>query len=840
MSSQQQMISVSTDFKSLKSTPQLPGWRVSLVKRRKHMIPYGNIVSPDAEKHQEKKKTKRKGKVKEDAAVKPYANPLLTPWQKEFAKEVNQGNNVVVGSVTSTGKTWSAILITAHEVLSRDDATALIISPNSEVMRDTVRDIETWHTKRYIHAKTAISTITRNYMTYHPSRNGPSSQIVVVAIDSAVEFLTDPSNQRFMEKLRIAVFDEVHIPTISHAAWWLQFIPHSSQLLFLSATLGDPVQVKNIVDRMQELDKTRPRKTTIITREIRPIPLQLVTFRGCNTPENGSTDKSLSRTGRLKCLIDPFGPTVRDIKSIVGNKVSIPEDRDGQYYMGRDVVKENYDTVLKKNKEGLQEIVTDPTPQNIYNLICYLFANEMQPCMVFSATTESAKKLAVGILGYIGKLEKEDPEVRKAYKLYDSYLNKQKKKDDKEDKDKWKQETIEESSTRGVDLGTITRSLQKWKFPGDFRVEGKLRGVDQWVIDCLEVGIGVYVSSMPTYMRHKVFDAVKKGDIKIMIADSTAAVGVNLPFRTSIICGAVPHHLYKQASGRAGRRGMDNKGYVVHMMDPRQIQDYIYQKESDVVLKMPKRLAFTDIIRLHTPYNLANAVEPDLKDVRKKRERLRLMELTFPPDTPSSTINPYNKLIVENYLKNISQEERQVYENRVQWMVKEQWHYHRMTNLFKSVYFDESIIILKLMITGKLKLLNPQHFIMLCSLLMFRVEFSKEKDDGNDFYIPDFTDSGIPDLMKGLTVWGKRYNIDMRVDVPVHKFLYSYFYEGILYLKYLDEINQFGEWLYVLKRLVDMCAPDTSAGCSDLTYSLFNKVDSVYIAATSRQMEIRQ
>jgi len=64
--------------------------------------------------------------------------------------------------------------------------------------------------------------------------------------------------------------------------------------------------------------------------------------------------------------------------------------------------------------------------------------------------------------------------------------------------------------------------------------------------------------SFPAWLRNKMFDAFKEGKLQVMIADPTISVGINLPVRTCIMCGDdMSPSLYKQMSGRAGRRGFD-------------------------------------------------------------------------------------------------------------------------------------------------------------------------------------------------------------------------------------------------------------------------------------------
>ena len=67
----------------------------------------------------------------------------------------------------------------------------------------------------------------------------------------------------------------------------------------------------------------------------------------------------------------------------------------------------------------------------------------------------------------------------------------------------------------------------------------------------------------------------EKGYVKLLFATETFAVGVNMPTKTVIFSGLkkfdgqhfrflLPHE-YTQMAGRAGRRGIDKKGVVIHL-----------------------------------------------------------------------------------------------------------------------------------------------------------------------------------------------------------------------------------------------------------------------------------
>ena len=75
-----------------------------------------------------------------------------------------------------------------------------------------------------------------------------------------------------------------------------------------------------------------------------------------------------------------------------------------------------------------------------------------------------------------------------------------------------------------------------------------------------------------------------KGYIKLLIATETFAVGINMPTKTVLFTslkkfdGSGMRNLspqeYTQMAGRAGRRGLDTVGHVIHLNNMFEVPDY--------------------------------------------------------------------------------------------------------------------------------------------------------------------------------------------------------------------------------------------------------------------------
>lgn len=94
------------------------------------------------------------------------------------------------------------------------------------------------------------------------------------------------------------------------------------------------------------------------------------------------------------------------------------------------------------------------------------------------------------------------------------------------------------------------------------------------MIKLLEKGIAIHHSGVMPILREMVELLFGKGYIKLLFATETFAVGINMPTKTVIFTGMskftgtnMRHllaHEYTQMAGRAGRRGLDTVGHVIH------------------------------------------------------------------------------------------------------------------------------------------------------------------------------------------------------------------------------------------------------------------------------------
>lgn len=138
------------------------------------------------------------------------------------------------------------------------------------------------------------------------------------------------------------------------------------------------------------------------------------------------------------------------------------------------------------------------------------------------------------------------------------------------------------------------------------------------IVKLLEKGVAIHHAGILPIFREMIEMMFEKKYIKLLFATETFAVGINMPTKTVLFSGLrkfngntmrfLESHEYTQMAGRAGRRGIDKKGHVIHCNN---LFDYPSLQEYRLMLSgSPKRIKS----RFKISYNLILNImhnEPD-------------------------------------------------------------------------------------------------------------------------------------------------------------------------------------------------------------------------------------
>ncbi|KAJ4346790.1 uncharacterized protein N0V89_010722 [Didymosphaeria variabile] len=131
------------------------------------------------------------------------------------------------------------------------------------------------------------------------------------------------------------------------------------------------------------------------------------------------------------------------------------------------------------------------------------------------------------------------------------------------------------------------------------------RDVPEWLITALKRGIAVHHAGLNRKYRQVCEILFRRGFLRVVIATGTLALGINMPCKTVIFTGDsvfLSALNFRQAAGRAGRRGFDMLGNVVfHSISTSKVHRLISSRLPDINGHFP--ITTTLVLRLFTLLN---------------------------------------------------------------------------------------------------------------------------------------------------------------------------------------------------------------------------------------------
>ncbi|KAF8636971.1 hypothetical protein AX17_003132 [Amanita inopinata Kibby_2008] len=222
---------------------------------------------------------------------------------------------------------------------------------------------------------------------------------------------------------------------------------------------------------------------------------------------------------------------------------------------------------------------------NLIYLVADLHAKDELPAILFSFDRTACEVMLEYLLLTLEKAEakwrRNNPEWQRKIEAWEAWRIKAKARERQTNRDT-KFKRGDDQATAGGEQETSWESSFDPKAPSEqfsfanMRVYSKsdlqkeiadLSGVVQpWILRALKRGIAVHHSGMNKGYRALVESLFRLRFIRVLISTGTLALGINAPTKTSVFAGDSPYLtalMYRQCSGRAGRRGFDLLGNVV-------------------------------------------------------------------------------------------------------------------------------------------------------------------------------------------------------------------------------------------------------------------------------------
>jgi len=439
-------------------------------------------------------------KYEEYFAIYPYP---LSDFQKYAIEAIVEGHHVLVTAHTGSGKTLPAEFAINH--FTKTGKKVIYTSPIKALSNQKYYEF----TQKYPHISFGLFT--------GDIKTNPDADVLIMTTEILMNSLftenTTPNTSlqfqiNIQDDLACVVFDEVHYINDEHRGQvWekcILMLPQHIQMVMLSATIDAPVRFATWCQRGYT-DK----EVYLASTNHRVVPLSHYGFLTTNESFlKGIKDKTIQKQ-------------IRDTT----NKLILLQNEHGKFN----------DAGVLEMKKTIKEFddrkAIHKRKMVLNNLALFLRDRDMLPAIAFVFSRKhvelSAKEITVPLL-------EDDSKV--------SYIVRR-------------------------ECEQIIRKLPNYH---EYLELPEYNGL----VDLLEKGIGIHHSGMIPILREIVELMISKKYIKILFATESFAIGLDCPIKTAIFTGLMKFdgsneryllsHEYTQMAGRAGRRGIDTIGHVVH------------------------------------------------------------------------------------------------------------------------------------------------------------------------------------------------------------------------------------------------------------------------------------
>jgi superfamily II RNA helicase len=457
----------------------------------------------------------------------------LSDFQKQAIMAIVEGNHVLVTAHTGSGKTLPAEFAIEHFV--KMGKKVIYTSPikalsnhKYHVFKEKFPHISfgllTGDIKTNPGADVLIMTteilMNRLFELSDCQSQGPSKNIKNV-------FLSFDINIK--EDLAAVVFDECHYINDKHRGQvWEQSImmlPSQVQMIMLSATIDNPTRFAHWCESVKDCEESKRKSVVICSTNHRVVPLTHYVFMTSNEGLfKKINDKDASATVRkslCKCL------TI--------------QEADGKFRPDTYIAVSNITSLMTKhNMRTNRQFVLN-------ELIGHLHKESMLPAIIFVFSRRLVEQCAEEVQANL--LDEDEITSYQIQKECDAIL----------------------------------RRLPNWREYAELPEYTRL-------VSLLQKGVGIHHSGMIPVLREIVELMISKKYIKVLFATESFAIGLDCPIKTAVFISLKKHdggehprflmsHEYTQMAGRAGRRGIDTIGNVIHCSNLFDLPDITTYKE---------------------------------------------------------------------------------------------------------------------------------------------------------------------------------------------------------------------------------------------------------------------
>jgi len=454
----------------------------------------------------------------------------LSEFQKWAIWGIVHGNHVLITAHTGSGKTLPAeFMIKWFTLIKENKKKVIYASPIKALSNQKLNDL------RSKYPDISFGLLTGDI------KDNPDADVLIMTTEILKNTLFNIKiNKDKSKKIPLAfnldiendlggvIFDEVHyINDPDRGSVWEQSIlllPPQVQMLLLSATINKSEKFADWIENEKNKD-VKPeeyKKVILAPTQTRVVPLSHYLWY--------SAPKSLFDEKKNKSLFNLLDYT---------NKPLLIKNDDEEFNIKNLIKLNQLDSEINKKKFYIKRKFV------LNELVFYLKNNNMLPAICFVFSRKQAEVAAF-------EIEKN---------LHDDE----------------KFSSIIEQECKKILISKLDNYSEFIELD-EFKK----------IIKLLEKGVAVHHAGILPILREMIELLFDKGFIKILFATETFAVGINMPTKTVIFSSLkkwdgnkhrnLLSYEYIQMSGRAGRRGLDKEGHVIHLNN-------LFELESSVEYK---------------------------------------------------------------------------------------------------------------------------------------------------------------------------------------------------------------------------------------------------------------
>ena len=446
---------------------------------------------------------------KYDAHFELYPYPL-SDFQKYAIEAIVEQQHVLVTAHTGSGKTLPAEFAIQH--FTGLGKKVIYTSPIKALSNQKYYEF----TKKYPHISFGLFT--------GDIKTNPEADVLIMTTEILMNYLftavtsvseTKPSSLQFQidiqNELACVVFDEVHyINDTERGQTWektILMLPRHIQMVMLSATIDNPEGFAKWCEKDDVADDAKC--VYLASTNHRVVPLSHYGYiTTAETVFKHIKDKTLQK----------------DIKDNTNTLIPLQNENGVFSEVG-------YKNIVKINKLFDDNKVRINRKHTLNQLATFLRERDMLPAIAFVFSRKNVESCAADITVPLTEADSNHAHLVRS------------------------------------ECDHIIRKLPNYK---------EYMELPEYIqlVSMLERGVGIHHSGMIPILREIVELMISKRFIQFLFATESFAIGLDCPIKTAVFTGLTKFdgnfdryllaHEYTQMAGRAGRRGIDTVGHVVH------------------------------------------------------------------------------------------------------------------------------------------------------------------------------------------------------------------------------------------------------------------------------------